>query len=104
MNVKVQVAYGEDLARVNQVVERVGKELAADSGFRELIIDPPAPGYVESIGDGGVTVVVSARARPSARWEVAAELRRRLAEAFVREGVRVPFASVAPDEAVRKAP
>src|SRR2546426_11451565 len=104
VNVKVQVAYGEDLARVNQVVERVGKELAADSGFRELIIDPPAPGYVESIGDGGVTVVVSARARPSARWEVAAELRRRLAEAFVREGVRVPFASVAPDEAVRKAP
>jgi len=104
VNVKVQVAYGEDLARVNQIVERAGKELAADPGFRDLIIDPPLPGYVESIGDGGVTVLVSARARPSARWEVAAEMRRRLAEAFVREGVRVPFASVKTDENVKSSP
>ncbi|TMG00895.1 MAG: mechanosensitive ion channel family protein [Chloroflexi bacterium] len=104
VNVRAQVAYGEDLARVNEVVEQVGKELAADPSFRELIIDPPLPGYVESIGEGGVTVLVTARARSSARWEVAAELRRRLAEAFVREGVRVPFASVAPEEAARKAP
>jgi len=104
VNVKVQVAYGEDLARVNQIVERAGKELAADPSFRDLIIDPPLPGYVESIGDGGVTVLVSARARPSARWEVAAEMRRRLAEAFVREGVRVPFASVKTDENVKSSP
>jgi small conductance mechanosensitive channel len=104
VNVKVQVAYGEDLTRLNQVVEKVSKELVADSRFREMIIDPPAPGYVESIGDGGVTVVVSARARPSARWEVAAEMRRRLAEALVREGVRVPFTTAAPEAAARKAP
>src|SRR6266511_3996423 len=104
VNVKVQVAYGEDLSRVNDVIERVGKELSADSDFRELIIDPPVPGYVESIGDGGVTVLVSARARPSARWEVAADLRRRLAEAFVREAVRVPFASVKADAHVRSSP
>src|SRR6266540_4160227 len=59
VNVKVQVAYGEDLARVNKIVEQVGKELAGDARFRELIIDPPVPGYAESIGDGGVTVLVS---------------------------------------------
>jgi hypothetical protein len=29
--------------------------------------------------------------RAAARWEVAAELRRRLVDAFVAEGVRVPF-------------
>jgi small-conductance mechanosensitive channel len=94
VNVKVQVAYGEDLSRVNSVVEQVGKEMAADPSYRNSIIDPPQPGRVESIGDGGVTVTVTGRAKPSARWELAAELRRRLAEAFLREGIRVPFASV----------
>jgi small-conductance mechanosensitive channel len=94
VNVKVQVAYGEDLSRVNSVVEEIGKEMAADPGYRNSIIDPPQAGRVESIGDGGVTVTVTARAKPAARWELAAELRRRLAEAFLREGIRVPFASV----------
>jgi moderate conductance mechanosensitive channel len=94
VNVNVQIAYGEDLSRVNAVVERVGKEMAADRKFRGSIIDPPRPGRVESVGDGGVTVTVTARAKASARWEVAAEVRRRLIEAFLAEGVRVPFASV----------
>jgi small-conductance mechanosensitive channel len=43
------------------------------------------------VGDAGVAVTVSSRTKPAARWEVAAELRRRLVEAFVAEGVRVPF-------------
>jgi moderate conductance mechanosensitive channel len=94
LNVKVQVAYGEDLSRVSQVVERVGKEMIADPTVGPLLIDPPKPGRVESVGEGGVTLTVTARARPAARWDVAAELRRRLAEAFLAEGIRVPFASV----------
>ena len=31
VNVKVQVAYGEDIARVNRVIERVAQEMAKDS-------------------------------------------------------------------------
>jgi len=98
VNVKVQVAYGEELSRVSEVIERVGKEMAADSSFGPLLIDPPMPGRVESVGEGGVTLSVTAQARPSARWDVAAELRRRLAEAFYAEGIRVPFASVGSSE------
>jgi moderate conductance mechanosensitive channel len=98
VNVKVQVAYGEDLARVNAVIQHVGKELASDRRYRKLILEPPQPGRVESVGDAGVTVTVTARARPAARWDVAGELRRRLADTFLREGVRVPFASVASEQ------
>lgn len=98
VNVKVQVAYGEELSRVNEVIERVGKEMAADSSLGPLLIDLPMPGRVESVGEGGVTLSVTAQARPSARWDVAAEIRRRLAEAFLTEGIRVPFASVGSSE------
>jgi small conductance mechanosensitive channel len=97
VNVKVQVAYGEELSRVSEVIERVGKEMTADSGFGPMLIEAPKPGRVESVGEGGVTLSVTAQARPSARWDVAAELRRRLAEAFLAEGIRVPFASVNSD-------
>jgi small conductance mechanosensitive channel len=94
VNVPIQVAYGENLTRVYEVIERAGKEMAKDPDFGPLLIEPPKPGRVESVGDGGVTLSVVAQARPAARWDIAAELRRRLAEAFLAEGVRVPFASV----------
>jgi small conductance mechanosensitive channel len=99
VNVKVQIAYGEELLRVSEVIERVGKEMAADSSFGPLLIEPPVPGRVESVGEGGVTLSVIAQARPAARWDVAAELRRRLAEAFLAEKIRVPFASVTAEDA-----
>jgi hypothetical protein len=54
----------------------------------------PRVSGVESVGEGGVAVTVTTRTRPSARFDIAAELRRRLAEAFFSEGVRVPFATV----------
>jgi small-conductance mechanosensitive channel len=69
----------------------VGRELAADAHYKPLVSEAPRTARVESVGDGGVVITVSGLTRPSARWEVAGELRRRLADAFVAEGVRVPF-------------
>jgi small-conductance mechanosensitive channel len=88
------VAYGEDLARVESVVASVGSKLANDPRFRAAVVDMPRLSAVEEVGDGAITATVTARVRPSARWDVSAEIKRRLAEAFVAEKVRVPFASV----------
>jgi len=99
VNLEVRVAYGEDLSRVSAIIDRVGKEMAAEPHFKRLITEAARANRLESIGDLGVSLRVSARTRPGARWEVAAELRRRLADALVAEGVRVPFppqAMVAP--------
>jgi small conductance mechanosensitive channel len=104
VNITVQVAYGEDLSHVNAVIEEVGKEMAADPQYRDSIIEPPRPGRLESIGDSGVTVTVTARAKPSARWELAAELRRRLMEAFLHDGIHVPFASITDDQPATPGP
>jgi moderate conductance mechanosensitive channel len=104
VNVKIQIAYGEDLSRVNAVIEQVGKDMATDPAYQNSIIEPPQPGRVESVGDGGVTVTVTARAKPSARWELAAELRRRLMEAFVRDRIHVPFASITDDQPAASGP
>jgi small conductance mechanosensitive channel len=101
VNVPVRVAYGEDLARVRGVVEVVGREMGADAQFGAMLLEGPALGAVESVGDEGVRVAVTAKARAPARWEVAAEMRRRLAEAFIREGIHVAFATLSPEATER---
>lgn len=92
VNVPVRVAYGEDLARVASAVEAVGREMMADPRLGPVLTEAPRLGYVDAVDERGVTLTVGARARPSARFEVESELRRRLAEAFLRENIRVPFA------------
>ncbi len=98
VNLQVQVAYGEDLSKVNAVIERVGRELAADDQFGPMVTEPAAASRVDSVGEGGVTLSVRVETRPSAREEVAAELRRRLLEAFVADGIRVPFSTWPQDQ------
>ena len=104
VNVPVRVSYGEDLERVRVVVEEVGRGLASDARFGEMITDAPKLKAVESVGDEGVSVTITARTRPTARWEVAGELRRRLADAFLREGVRVPYARQPPGDSPEPPP
>jgi small-conductance mechanosensitive channel len=91
VNVDVRVSYGEDLAKVRRVVEDVARAMAADATIGGLLLEPPHLGRVDSVGDGAVVINVSAKARPAARWQVESELRQRLAEAFLREKVHVPF-------------
>jgi small conductance mechanosensitive channel len=91
VNLDVRVSYGEDLSRVRRVVEGVGREMTADRDVGPLLLDPPRLNRIENVGEGGVTVTVSARTRPAARRHVESDLRRRLAEAFLREKVQVPF-------------
>ena len=91
VNLEVRVAYGEDLSRVAAIIDGVGREMAAEPRYKPLISEAPRTARIDSIGDAGVTVIVSGLTRPAARWDVASELRRRLVDAFVAEGVRVPF-------------
>jgi small conductance mechanosensitive channel len=104
VNVPVSVAYGEDLKRVESVVAAVGKEVANSPRFKGSVVDMPHVSAVEAVEGGAVVLTVVTRTQPAARWDVAAELRRRLAEAFVAQGIQVPFASVHPEPAEEPAP
>ena len=91
VNLNVSVAYGEDIDRVFAIIDRVGRELAADPAFGALIISPPHALRVESMSDTGVAIKVLGDTQPVSQWEVTGELRRRLIRAFLQEDVRVPF-------------
>ncbi|MEO8456870.1 MAG: mechanosensitive ion channel family protein [Chloroflexota bacterium] len=91
VNVDVRISYGEDIAKVRRVVEEMAKSMAVDSETSSMLLEPPRVSRVDSVDDGAVTVTVSAKARPTARWKLESDLRQRLAEAFLREKVHVPF-------------
>jgi len=91
VNLNVSVAYGEDLDRVFEVINCVGRELAADAEFGPLILKPPQVLRVEAFGESGIAIKVLGDTEPMRQWEVLGELRKRLIRAFVEEGVRVPF-------------
>lgn len=94
VRVEVRVAYGEDLEKVKRIVEEVGAAAMADPALKGAITEAPKVLRLESVDDAGVTMTVSARTKPEARWEVTSELRGRLAKEFLREGVHVPFATL----------
>jgi moderate conductance mechanosensitive channel len=91
VNLNVSVGYGEELDRVREVIDGVGRGLAADADWAEKILEAPKLLRVNKLGDSGVELKILGTVRPMTQWEVAGELRKRLKEAFDREGIEIPF-------------
>jgi moderate conductance mechanosensitive channel len=85
--VDLDIPYSQDLARVQEVLRRVGRELAADEEFSDLILEEPEVWGVEALSAGSVVVRIVARTAPQKQWEVARVLRARIKEAFDAEGL-----------------
>jgi small conductance mechanosensitive channel len=91
VNLDVSVGYGEDLDRVTEVINRVGKELAEDDYFGPLIKKPPQMLRVNNFGDSGIDIKILGETYPLKQWEVTGELRKRLKKAFDEEGIEIPW-------------
>ena len=91
VNLDIGVAYGSDIERVAATVDRVGRELAEDPGWRDLIISAPQFVRVQDLADSAVVVKVMGDTQPLKQWDVAGEVRRRILEAFAREGIEIPL-------------
>ena len=90
VNEDVVVAYGTDIDRATEVVNDVGREMAADPLWAERVLEPPHVERVQSLGEYGITVKVLGAVRAEARWDAAGELRKRLLVAFRAHGIEIP--------------
>lgn len=91
VRVTIPVAASSDLEKVRSVADRVGRELALDPQYEDIVINAPAYLRVDGIDANGVAVQVNGTVRPGKQWEVAGVLRARLLAAFQREGIRTPW-------------
>ena len=70
VNLDVPVAYGEDLDRVIEVINRVGNELTKDKYFGPKIIAAPQVLRVNNFGDSGIDIKILGDTKPLTQWEV----------------------------------
>ena len=91
INLDIGVSYGSDINQVIKVVDRIGKELADDEDWKEIIITPPQFWRVDNFSDSSIEVKIVGETTPLMQWSAAGEYRKRLKNAFDEEGIEIPF-------------
>jgi small conductance mechanosensitive channel len=91
VNIEIGVAYKSDLNKVIEVINKTGLELAEDPQFKESIMTPPRFLRVDDFADSAIIIKILGDTKPHKHWEIGGELRKRLKEAFDREGIEIPF-------------
>ena len=94
VNMDIPVAYGEDLDRVFEVINRVGEELSRDEVFGSMILSTPKVLRVNDFGDSGINIKILGDTKPLKQWDVMGELRKRIKKAFDEEGIEIPWPHV----------
>jgi len=90
INQDVTVAYGTDIDKAIEVVDDVGKGMAADSAWKRRVLEPPRVDRVAALGEYGVTLKILGTVRAPEQWAAAGELRKRLLAAFREHGIEIP--------------
>lgn len=91
VNLDVSVAYNTDLDHAISVINRVGKELAADEKWRDVIKSPPQALRVNNLGSSGIEIKIVGDVKPMQQWAVMGEMRLRLKKAFDAKGIEIPW-------------
>lgn len=91
INLNVGVAYDSDLNKVIKIINNVGEGMAQDQDWQEKIIEAPSFLRVDQLGDSSIMVKVTGKVHPLTQWEVTGEMRKRIKEAFDKEGIEIPF-------------
>jgi len=91
VNLNISVGYGEDLDRVIEVINRVGKEMSEEPYWGSLMITPPQVLRVDALGDSGIDIKILGDTKPIKQWEIMGELRKRLKRVFDQEGIEIPW-------------
>ena len=88
--VDVNVAYGEDLDQVRDILDELFEELREDEETAPLLFSGPTVLGPEQMGDSKVTMRIVADTRPGKKPDLERELRKRIFRRFAERGVKVP--------------
>jgi small conductance mechanosensitive channel len=89
--IDMPVAHDTDLDLCRRVMQEVSDEMAADEQWSPVLLAEPESLGVEQITAEGVLMRVQVRTTNADQWRVGRELRMRLKERLVAEGIRTPL-------------
>ncbi|MGY1609749.1 mechanosensitive ion channel family protein [Geodermatophilus sp. SYSU D00700] len=88
--IDLPVAHDTDLERCRTVMQEVADAMYAEEEWAAVLLAEPESLGVEQILSEGVFMRVQVRSTNADQWRVGRELRMRLKERFVAEGIRTP--------------
>ncbi|MDX2474459.1 MAG: mechanosensitive ion channel family protein [Candidatus Krumholzibacteria bacterium] len=87
--VEVGVAYDTDLDHAYRVLEEVGQQIREE---HEDVLEAMNVRGLDSFGESELLLRTVTRVKPGCHLQVARDLRKKIKEAFDREGIEIPFA------------
>lgn len=91
VNLNIGISYKSNLESVIETINKVGKELAEDSAWKDSIIKAPQFLRVDDFGESAIIVKILGETKALKQWDVAGELRKRIKIAFDKEGIDIPL-------------
>ena len=91
VNINVGVSYEANLNHVREVINRIGREMAADPAWKDSINEAPQFLRVDELEDSSVSIKIVGETKPLKQWDVAGELRKRIKEGFEEAGIGIPY-------------
>ncbi|MGY1708396.1 mechanosensitive ion channel family protein [Geodermatophilus sp. SYSU D00758] len=89
--IDMPVAHDTDLERCRELMQEVADAMYGEDGWAAVLLAPPESLGVEQITTEAVLMRVQVRSTNADQWQVGRELRLRLKERFVAEGIRTPL-------------
>jgi len=89
----ISVAYKEDIDHVIEVINKVGKEMAEQSPWKEdtlTTIQVVGTGP-SNFADSGIEITTAGDTKVGMQWGILREFRKRIKIAFDKEGIEIPF-------------
>ena len=87
--VAVGVTYEQDISKAMRVLDEVGRAWAEE--HRGIVLEPPQVQGILAFDESSIALRLAIKVKPSQQGAAELELRRRLKEAFDREGVEIPI-------------
>lgn len=100
--VQAAVGYDTDIAKVEQIMNEVGREQDEDAEWKDKIIEPITFLALDSFGDAGVIVKATGKTKPMEQWDVASDYRKRLKKAFEKHDIDMPLLHYEKPQAKKK--
>ena len=99
VNLSLGVGYDTDIAKLEEVVNKIGEEMEKDPEWSDKILSAPKFIRINEFADSAINVKILGETQPGDKWAVLGELNKRIKIAFDREGIEIPF----PQRVVHKA-
>jgi len=90
INQDVTVAYGTDIDKAIDVVDKVGVEMAGDPQWKRRVLEAPRVERVEALSEYGVTLKILGTVRAADQWSAGGDFRKRLLTAFKANDIEIP--------------